>query len=94
MDPTVPINLFVAGLVTGLLNALGAALKAKSHLPNEWIPFVLSITGAPFYCLLEGWTRPNAGIGIFLGLSAVGLHQAVRMSNNIVKPKDPNETPQ
>lgn len=87
MEPIVQINLFVASVVTGLLNGIGAALKATPGLPNHWIPVLLSVLGGPLYCLFEGWTRSNGSIGVFLGLSAVGLHQAFSMTKDIVRPK-------
>ena len=87
MEPNVQINLFVASVVTGLLNGIGAGLKATPRLPNHWIPVLLAVVGGPLYCIFEGWTRSNASIGVFLGLTAVGLHQAYSMTKDIVRPK-------
>lgn len=58
-----------------ICNAIGAALKTKSPVPDWCIPFVLLFAGALTHCMLEGWTTENAARGAAAGVCSVGAHQ-------------------
>ncbi len=79
------LNLAVAALVVGILNALGAALKAIPWVANHYIPFFLAVAGAIAYPAIEGWSGLNVILGIGLALGAVGVHQVFQQGANIKK---------
>jgi hypothetical protein len=81
----IQLNLAVAGLVIGVLNTLGAALKAIPWFQNHYIPFALSAFGGVMYPAIEGWTGLNVVLGIGLALGAVGLHQTIQQGASIKK---------
>lgn len=87
------ISLETAALVGGMLNAVGAALKASPRLPNTSIPFILAVLGGCGYSAMEGWNGPNFVIGVGVGLGAVGVHQIVSQTKTIASNGKNDSTP-
>lgn len=87
----IQLNLAVAGLVVGLLNALGALLKAVPWIQNHYIPFLLGLVGGIAYPAIEGWTALNVVIGLSLAVGSTGIHQWFQQGAAAVK-KDPERT--
>lgn len=80
-------------MVGGLLNAVGAALKASPRIPNTSIPFMLAVLGGAGYSAMEGWTGPNFVLGVAVALGAVGAHQVVTQSKTIAAKEKDDSTP-
>lgn len=70
-------------IIVGVLNALGFALKATPQIANHWIPFLLLCVGGFGYCVFEGFTRLNLGVGVSAALTAVGMHNLIRSTVDI-----------
>lgn len=85
----IQFNLAVAGLLIGILNALGAAMKAVPWIANHYIPFLLGFAGGIAYPAIEGWTALNAAIGVACAWGSTGLHQWIQQGASVVR-KDPN----
>jgi hypothetical protein len=86
----IPINPAHLIILTGLLNGLGAAIKAIPAIKNYLIPFLLAAAGAISHAVLAGWTGQNLIMGIVAGWVAVGLHQTGR---SFVEAKKDNPGP-
>lgn len=59
--------------------AFGRALKGLSRFPDTLIPFALALIGGVAYAILVSdsgqYSASDYVIGVFIGLSSVGLHQ-------------------
>ena len=73
------LNSGLATAITLCLNGVGAFLKSDKTFQNKYIPYVMVAIGTVLYPLLSESFRPSSfGVGIFLGLGAVGVHQSAK----------------
>jgi len=85
----IQINPSTFGILTLLLNGIGAAIKASPDIPNHYIPFILMLAGGLSNATMSGWTGPNVIVGIVAAFSANSLHQVARSAVEAVKkPED------
>lgn len=84
-------NFDKAAVLVAVLNCLGAALKAHTGFPNQWIPLVLICAGVGACGLFVGWHADSAIMGAVAGLTAIGAHKTFQNSAEILKPKTDEE---
>jgi hypothetical protein len=65
-------------LLSFALTAVLVAIKKTPVVPDWIIPFIAFTLGAAGYSILAGLTAKNFVIGICIGGSSVGIHQAIR----------------
>jgi len=97
----IKVNLGLAALVSGSLNAVGAYLKSSDWFPTRYIPYVVIVAGIFIYPALGDSFKPGDWvIGLATGLAAIGAHQGARtvkdtIQQNPVQPTqlDPDQKP-
>ena len=86
MTPDLQLNPLALVVLVPVLNGLGRLLKRTPAISNHTIPWIVTAAGALGYPILAGWTGEAVLIGLLLGQMAVGLHQTVRQSQELLKP--------
>lgn len=77
-------QIFILGF---LLMGLGKVLKSLKFIPNDTIPALLSLTGSIAAGIIAGWTVENVMAGAGAALGAVGGHQAIIKTRDVVTGK-------
>jgi hypothetical protein len=79
-------------MLVAVVMILMRAVKA-SPIVDWLIPFIAFLVGAIGACLVGGWSAENVLKGIFLGASAVGLHQSGKQLSREFGPDKPCNEP-